>query len=97
LNFGGVTVGTSSSQELTLRNLGTRKISVGQFKFIGYAAGDYSQTNTCGSGIPARSSCIITVTFTPQSGGSRDSAMSFSTNGTGTQAVSSISLRGIGQ
>jgi hypothetical protein len=97
LNYGNVTVGTSSSQVLTLRNLGTRTISVGQFKFVGYAAADYSQTNTCGGGIPARSNCTITVTFTPQTQGLLDSVLSFSTNGTGTQAVTSISLKGRGQ
>jgi hypothetical protein len=96
LNFGDVTVGTPSSQELTLRNLGTKTISVGQFKFI-ENSGSYSQTNTCASGILPKSNCTITVTFTPQSQGLLDAVLSFSTNGTGTQAVSAINLKGRGE
>jgi hypothetical protein len=71
-------------------------ISVGQFKFI-ENSGSYSQTNTCASGILPRSNCTISVTFTPQSQGLLDAVLSFSTNGTGTQAVSAINLKGRGE
>jgi hypothetical protein len=97
LQFGNVTVGSSSSQLLTLRNLGFRTISVGRIKIIGGNGNNYSQTNTCGSGIPPRSNCTFTVTFTPQRQGQLNAALSFSTNGSGTQAVSTVSLRGRGE
>ncbi len=97
LQFGNVTVGSSSSRVLTLRNLGFRTISVGQIKIIGGNGNNYSQTNTCGSGIPPRSNCTLTVTFTPQRQGQLNAALSFSTNGSGTQAVSTVSLRGRGE
>jgi hypothetical protein len=97
LQFGDVTVGSSSSQVLTLRNLGFRTISVGQVKIIGGSGSNYSQTNTCASGIAAKSSCTFTVTFTPQRQGQLNAVLSFSTNASGTQAVSTVSLRGRGR
>lgn len=97
LDFGDVTVGNSSSLILRLRNLGFRTISVGQIRFTGFYGNNYSQTNTCASGIPARSSCTFTVTFTPQRQGQLNAVLSFSSNGSGTQAVSTVSLRGRGK
>jgi hypothetical protein len=97
LDFGNVTVGTSSSLTLTLRNLGsTRSILVSQIKFLSNAA-DYSQTNDCNGSIAPRSNCTMTVTFTPQTQGQLNSVLTFSSNGTGKQATSSINLRGRGE
>jgi hypothetical protein len=96
LSFGNVTVGTSSSLSLTLRNLGSRTILLSQIRFIANAA-DYSQSNDCNGRISVRSSCTMTVTFTPQTQGQLNSVLSFSSNGTGSQAVTSITLRGRGE
>jgi hypothetical protein len=97
LNFGNVTVGTSSSLSLTLRNLGsTRSILISQIKFLSNAA-DYSQTNNCNGSIAPRSNCTMTVTFSPQTQGQLNSVLTFSSNGTGTQTVTSITLKGRGE
>jgi len=96
LNFGKVAVGTSSSMPLSLRNLGTKAISVSNIKFLGSAAADYSQTNTCGGSIAPRSSCRITVTFTPQTESQLNSVLTFSNTGTGVQATTSITVKGTG-
>lgn len=95
LEFGNVKQGSSDSLPLTLRNLGSKAIAVSQIKFDVNAA-DYSQTNTCGGSIPPRSFCTMTVTFSPQAQGQLNSVLSFSTNGTGMQATSTVSLKGRG-
>jgi hypothetical protein len=96
LSFGNVTVGASSSLPLTFRNLGTKAILLSQIRFIANAS-DYSQTNDCNGRISARGSCTMTVTFTPQTQGQLNSVLSFSSNGSGTQAATSVTLRGRGQ
>jgi hypothetical protein len=97
LTFGNVTVGTSSSLTLRLRNLGSsRPILVSQIKFLSNAA-DYTQTNNCDGSIAPRSNCTMTVTFAPQTQGQLNSVLTFSSNGTGTQIVTSITLKGRGE
>jgi hypothetical protein len=55
------------------------------------ASGDFAQTNTCGSGLAAGSTCTISVTFTPSVFGSRNGSVTLTDNtGSGTQTVSLI-------
>ena len=59
-------VGTSSpAQTVTLTNVGTAPIALFSIGIGGVNAGDFSQTNTCGSNLKAGTSCTIQVTFTP--------------------------------
>jgi hypothetical protein len=97
LNFGNVTVGASSAQTLLLHNVGAKPIAIGQITIVGNNAKNYSQTNNCGASIPARSDCMIRVTFTPEVQGQLNSVLTFSSTGTGTHAVTSITLKGRGE
>jgi hypothetical protein len=72
MNMGSQTVGTSSAaQTVTLTNAGTAPIALFSIVIGGVDAGDFSETNTCGSSLNAGASCTIEVTFTPTEVGSR--------------------------
>jgi hypothetical protein len=50
-------------------------------------AGDYAQTNTCGSSVLAGASCTISVTFTPTAKGTRRSAVAITDNAGNGQTI----------
>jgi hypothetical protein len=97
LDFGDVNVGSSSSEPLELRNLGPKPISITQVKIGGRNPSSFSQTNTCGASIPAKGSCKFTVKFTPQTQGLLDATLDITTNGSGTNATTAVSLSGHGE
>jgi len=61
-------------QTVTLQNLGNA-LSITGITFSGADPKDFAQTNTCGTSVPADSSCTITITFTPRAQGSRTATM----------------------
>jgi hypothetical protein len=72
INFGNQKVGTSSSPvPVTLSNQGTVTLNISQVEIGGANAGDFSQTNNCGSTLEAGAQCTIQVTFTPTQTGAR--------------------------
>jgi centrosomal CEP192-like protein/beta-propeller repeat-containing protein/ASPM-SPD-2-Hydin domain-containing protein len=91
LAFGSQQVATTSApQSVALKNTGTTPLNISSI----VAAGDFAQTNTCGTSVAAGSSCSITVTFTPTTIGSRAGTVTISdTDPTGVQV---ISLSGMG-
>jgi hypothetical protein len=69
LAFRGVKVGKKSApQTITLTNSGGA-LAINGILFVGHNPRSYRQTNTCGSSIPANSSCTISVVFVPQNTG----------------------------
>jgi hypothetical protein len=50
---------------------------------VGIDAGDFSQTNNCGIGIPASGQCTITATFKPTTSGTRRAAVAVKDNAGG--------------
>lgn len=72
VNFGQQKVGTSSNPvPVTLSNKGTVTLNISKIVIGGTDPGDFSQTNNCGSSVPAGGQCTIQVTFTPTQKGSR--------------------------
>jgi phospholipase C len=66
LKFGKVKVNTTSApQKITVENLGATVMNVGAIT----ASDDYSQTNNCGTSLPANGQCTVSVTFTPTTAG----------------------------
>jgi hypothetical protein len=59
----GYVVGDDPRMTITVTN--TDGIFIGIGKIAKSGSGMFTETNTCGSGLPAYSSCTITVTFTP--------------------------------
>jgi len=97
LSFGSVTVGSSSSQTLKLSNVGRKALSIEGLAIIGTNQSNYSQSNNCGTSIPAQSSCAIHVTFTPVRKGALNATLGFTTNGSGKNAATAIPLTGAGK
>jgi hypothetical protein len=89
LSFSNQMVNSSSAaQSVTLSNTGSATLTINSIS----VTGDFSQTNNCGSGLVAGSSCTITLTFTPAATGSRTGSLTLSSNST----VSPVALSGIG-
>ena len=92
LTFSSQNLGTTSaSKTLTLSNTGNAALTVSSIT----AAGDFAQTNTCGSPVAAGSSCTILVTFTPSVVGARVGSVSVATNATGSPESASLSGSGL--
>jgi hypothetical protein len=90
LSFGSQTTGTTSPpQTVTVSNSGSTAAAVSSVTITG----DFAQTNTCGTGIPAGGSCTVTVTFSPTAAGSRSGTLTVNTDVSG--AVS-VALNGTG-
>ncbi|WP_432839241.1 choice-of-anchor D domain-containing protein [Dactylosporangium sp. CA-092794] len=78
LGFGSVVTGsTSAAQTVTVTNSGTGAASVGTIA----VAGDFAQTNTCGTSIAAGASCTVSVTFRPTANGSRTGNLTITASG----------------
>jgi hypothetical protein len=78
VGFGSVATGSSSpAQAVTVTNSGTAAAPVGSIA----TTGDFSQTNTCGTSIPAGSSCTVSVRFTPTATGTRTGNLTVTASG----------------
>lgn len=85
LSFGNQIEGTSSaSQPVTVTTGSFGPVTVTS---ISIASAQYSQTNNCGSSIPANSSCTINVVFEPTTGGTKSGTLSIKTGNAGSFAV----------
>jgi Abnormal spindle-like microcephaly-assoc'd, ASPM-SPD-2-Hydin/Beta-propeller repeat len=82
LNFGSVTVGSSSSKNVNLRNASTTMaLTITSVAIVGPNASDYSQTNTCGGSVAPGATCVFTVTFKPTAKGTRSATLGILDNG----------------
>jgi hypothetical protein len=92
LAFGGQPVGSASAvQIVTLSNAGTAALAISSIA----VAGDFRQTNTCGSTLPPNARCTLSVTFVPSAGGTRNGTLTVSDNASG--SPQSVALTGAGQ
>ena len=91
LTFASRTVGTTSSPLLvTLANNLTTALTITSVSVVG----DFAQTNTCGSLVPAGTKCTISTTFTPTLVGSRTGILTVTDNGN--NSPQTVSLAGTG-
>jgi len=75
---------------VTLTNTGTAALTISGIS----SAGDYAQSNTCGTGVAVGGNCTIQVTFTPTTTGSRSGSVSITDNAAG--SPQQITLTGNG-
>ena len=95
LAFGNQQLGTSSgSQSITLTNTGNAALSVSNISISGANAGDFAQTNNCGSSVAAGSNCAVGVTFAPTAAGSRVATLSVADSAAGSPQVVALSGSG---
>ncbi|MFB8179501.1 discoidin domain-containing protein [Streptomyces sp. NPDC055966] len=89
LSFGSQAGGTTSAaQTVTVANPTGSSATVSSIS----TSGDFAQTNTCGSSIPANGSCTVSVTFTPTATGNRAGTLTVNAGGT----TNTVSLSGTG-
>jgi FG-GAP-like repeat/Abnormal spindle-like microcephaly-assoc'd, ASPM-SPD-2-Hydin/Divergent InlB B-repeat domain len=96
LNFGSVTVGTTTAAKtVTLTNAGTTTLTITGIAITGTNVSDFSQTHTCTSSLAAGASCTISVKFKPTAKGARSAALSVSDNAAGTPQKVALSGTGL--
>jgi hypothetical protein len=96
LNFGSVAVGTTSAAKvITLTNIGTTALTLTGITLTGAAAGDFTQTHTCGASLAAGASCTISVQFKPTVTGNRSAAVRVTDNAAGSPQQVPVSGKGI--
>src|SRR5579863_3243808 len=84
LNFGVVAVGSvSAGQTVTVTNASAAAVTVNSIS----VTGDFADTTTCASSIPAGNSCTVSVTFKPSVGGTRTGTLTLNLS-TGALTVS---------
>jgi beta-propeller repeat-containing protein/HYDIN/CFA65/VesB family protein len=66
---------TSKPKPVTMTNTGTTTLTISSITITGANFGDFAQTNTCGSSLPAGGSCTISPTFTPLAAGKRTASV----------------------
>ena len=98
LSFGNEQVGTTSTaQPVTLSNTGTAPLQVNGISINGTNPGNFAQTNTCGpfpATLAINASCTITVTFTPNTTGTRSANLAINVAKPATNQ--SVALSGVG-
>ncbi len=92
LQFALQAIGTTgAAQNVVLRNMGSAALAISSMNAIG----DFSETNNCGSSVPAEGgTCTIAVSFTPTAAGTRTGSISIQDNAAGAPHV--IALSGVG-
>ena len=96
LTFAAETVGTTSAAKtVTLTNNLSVALAFSNITFTGADPGDFTETNTCGSSVPMKSHCIISVTFSPKATGTRTARMNV--NDGANNSPQTVSLTGTGK
>jgi VCBS repeat protein/ASPM-SPD-2-Hydin domain-containing protein/FG-GAP repeat protein len=91
LTFPNQLVGTASpSQPVTLSNNGTASLNITSIA----ASINFSETDNCGSSLPAGTSCTINATFVPIDGGKLTGTLSITDNAPGSPQT--VILNGVG-
>jgi hypothetical protein len=95
LAFGNQAVGmTSTAQTVTLSNTGNAALSITSLTLTGTNAGDFAQSNTCGSSLAAGANCTIAVMFTPSVASTETASLSIADNASGSPQTASLSGAG---
>jgi hypothetical protein len=84
----------SAGQAETVANTGTAAVVISSIALAGTNASDFSQSNTCGSGLAAATNCNINVTFTASQFGPRSGSIQIIDNTLG--SPHSVALDGVG-
>jgi YVTN family beta-propeller protein len=95
LTFAVQKVGTTSSAKtVALTNNLSTALTIKSITFGGADPGDFAETNTCDSSVPAKSHCTITVKFSPKATGTRTATMKV--NDSANNSPQSVSITGTG-
>jgi hypothetical protein len=93
LQFASQPVGTTSQpQTVLLRNMGNASLVISSIT----ATGDFSEFDNCGTSVPAAGSCILSVSFSPTSGGVRNGSVLLRSDAAGSPHSVTLSGTGLG-
>jgi Abnormal spindle-like microcephaly-assoc'd, ASPM-SPD-2-Hydin len=96
VTFGSQSVNTASApQTIRLTNNGNTVLTITSISIAGASAGDFAQSNSCGTALPTSGSCLISVTFTPSATGIRTGVLTIMDNAS--NSPQTASLTGTGQ
>jgi len=91
LTFAAQVVGTTSPPlRVTLTNTGGSALTISSIA----ASGDFDQSHTCGTSVPAGASCTISVTFNPGATGKRNGTLTITDNAPTSPHI--VGLMGLG-
>jgi hypothetical protein len=76
LTFSSQKIGTTSAKQYVTLTAGAADISALSIQ----TTGDFAETNTCGTSIPAFQTCTLNVTFTPSASGTRTGTITISSS-----------------
>jgi hypothetical protein len=93
LQYASLQVGfTSQPQQVVLRNMGSSPLLLSSIS----VTGDFSETDNCGTSVPAAASCTFSVTFTPTAVGLRSGSILIQDDAAGSPHVIKLSGNGSG-
>jgi hypothetical protein len=98
LTFQGTPVGApATAQQITVSNTGTAPLtlSASAITITGSGASSYSQTDKCGTSVPAGGNCVITIAFTPKTSGILTATVNIADNATGSPQEVALSGTGV--
>jgi hypothetical protein len=72
--------GATGTQTVTVTNTGAVPVTIGGVSIGGANAGDFSQTNTCGTQVAVAASCTVTVSFNAATAGTYTATMTVVNN-----------------
>jgi subtilase family serine protease len=91
LNFGSVTVNTTSAaQTVTLSNGTASAVTISSIA----ASGAFAETNNCGTSLAANSSCTISVSFKPTATGAATGTLTVTDSASNSRQTASLSGTG---
>jgi hypothetical protein len=93
LSFGAVLIGAKSNKTVTLTN--NQSVTLTGIKVSITGSSAYSQVNTCGTSIPAKGQCTITVSFAPVSSGSQPGTLSITDSASNSPQTVALSGSGL--
>jgi hypothetical protein len=97
LTFANQLVGSSSASQLVTLANGEAQLTISSIAVTGTNATDFSQTNTCGPGVPAGASCTIRVTFMPIHPGPRTASVNITDDAVGSPQMVTLSGTGVAE
>jgi len=96
LGFSVHKVGTTATKTVTVNNQGSAALSIAKMTLTGADSSDFSETNNCGSSLPAGKSCTVSVTFKPRATGTRTGVLSIYDNDNDSPSPQTVNLNGAG-
>ena len=97
VSFGSVLIGsTAPAMTVTLTNVGSTPISLGNLTLTGANPADFPLTTTCGSSLAANATCTASLTFTPTLAGYESATLTIPNNTLGLSQFVTVQGDGIG-